>query len=114
MSMEEFTLFDPPNRTRYPKPAGPYPSDLSPGRRATMRRRATIAKGFHPVTRKKLLTGEDRVCSDCEHFKRVSHRAKSYFKCFASNGLYVTRGPGTDLRVSDPACAMFKDQDEGS
>lgn len=44
--------------------------------------------------------------TDCEHFRR-KHMSKVYFKCAAEGGRFLTGGPGSDIRASDPACSLY-------
>jgi hypothetical protein len=77
---------------------------LSTGKSTDIRRRIRqeemIAKGFHPLTRRKLIEG-DLHCRDCANAFRHSR----YWKC---QHVPMTFGPGTDLRLKWPACELFK------
>jgi len=44
------------------------------------------------------------TCGDC-HWLRRRKFITTYFKCGRQ---IITRGPGTDIRVSDPACRLWK------
>ena len=93
--MSDSQLFD-------PGPALPGHDDgLSPDARRTAKRRAMLAEGIHP-----LMGGPvnlDHTCGDCEH--HFSHtRNQTWHKC----DLNATRGPGTDIRVSWPACTRWE------
>lgn len=71
---------------------------LSTGARRTLRLRAMLDRGVHPVTRGP--TKDGTTCGTCAHLTAHRH-AKTYFKC----GLVPsTGGPATDIRVSWPGC----------
>lgn len=46
----------------------------------------------------------DRKCRECGRFERKRLHGRTYFKC---DLIGDTNGPGTDKRLSDPACEMF-------
>lgn len=76
----------------------PPTEGLSAGQKLTLRNNQSIANGVHPVSRRPI-TGNGETCGSCSH--HFSHsRNKTYHKC----DLNVTGGPGTDIRVSWPAC----------
>lgn len=80
----------------------------SADRKRTERRKALLDAGIHPATDQKLrgpYQGEDVTCGDCAHSLRVTHGARSYWKCELAG---ITRGPGTDIRKSWPACVWFE------
>ena len=47
-----------------------------------------------------------KLCKHCRHFSRIEHHDKKYFKCAM---VTETRGPGSDIRASSPACAGFQE-----
>lgn len=73
---------------------------LTPDRRRTINQRMLLRRGIHPLTRRNLLEPRGRTCGDCDH--HVQHGR--YHKC----DLNQTMGAGTDIRVSWPACELFK------
>lgn len=84
------------------------PVSLSRDRKRTIRNRDLLDRGIHPATRRPIIVfSEERgawTCGDCAH--HVAKRyAKTYHKCLKAG---ITGGPGTDVRVSWPACVMFK------
>lgn len=86
------TLFD-------PEPVAP----LSRGRKLTIRNNDLLRQWIHPVTRLPLAEGDNK-CGDCAN--HVVHRSNT--KIFHKCDLNYTHGPGTDLRVSWPACTRFE------
>lgn len=80
----------------------PPEKPLSAQRRRTIRNRAFIKNGIHPVTRLPLARNGE-TCGTCalSGWVRMGGR---YFKC----SLNKTSGPATDLRVFWPACEKWK------
>lgn len=78
---------------------------ISDGRRRTRERAALIDAGWHPLTKLPLLVGTGETCGDCAHHRKIHHRTSSYHKCALAG---ATHGPGTDLRVSWPACQRYQ------
>ncbi len=89
------TLFDLPKLP----PAPP----TSPDRRRTLRRKAMLAGGYHPVTKLKLADNGE-TCGTCDQLRAQGGTAGVYYKC----ALRLTRGAGTDTRLSWPACAAWE------
>jgi hypothetical protein len=97
------TLFD-------PGPGVP-PSEVEPlsyQRRVTLRHKADLARGIHPVS-KLALRAEGGTCGDCAHHVVVRH-SNTYHGCSFHRGC----GPATDIRVSWPACTAFVAEMEGA
>ena len=44
-----------------------------------------------------------KTCGDC-HYAVGMNRNKTYWKCGRQ---IITRGPGTDIRLKDPACRLW-------
>ena len=82
------------------------PSTLraSPDVRRRLRNEAELARGRHPVSGKPLRP-EGGTCNTCTHHVE-SRYAKTYHKC----DLNMTGGPGTDIRVSWPACTLYQER----
>lgn len=81
------------------------PEELSIDRRRTIRNKAEIAAGRHPVTGFRLLNaGWNRTCGDCDRHE-IHAYAKNYHKC----ALRRSSSPSTDIRVSWPACTAFRE-----
>lgn len=91
------TLFD-------PGPGTPV-EVLSAGARRSAGQKALLAAGIHPVT-----NGRARpdlgTCGTCAHRIVTGHNLRSYHKCDLRP---ITAGPGTDIRVSWPACEKHVD-----
>lgn len=78
---------------------------LSADRRRTLVRQDSLARGIHPTTGRPLLDAEwGFTCRDCDHCC-CHRRNKTYWKCDA---VELTLGPGSDIRLSWPACASFR------
>lgn len=48
-----------------------------------------------------------KVCKDCKHYCRVGGHSRAYLKCGLMRSAW-TKGPGTDIKASTPACDVFK------
>ena len=92
--MSEKALFDMPVAER------PLDATLSVDRRRTLRYRAMLERGFHPVSHR-ALRGEG-TCGECEHC-HVKGMSRRYYKC----DLNSTGSPSTDIRLKWPACVSF-------
>jgi hypothetical protein len=94
----ELRLFDLPGQ---PDADADVPG-LSDGRKRTLRNQALIEGGVHPATRLALRDGA--TCGSCAHLLTNGDRRRRWFKC----GLVpVTGGPGSDVRLSWPACTSW-------
>ena len=89
---EEIQLFDMPNAV--------MPKRLSADARRTWRRKNLLESGIHPAT-KLPLANNGETCGTCIH----SRKHWRYWKC---DLVEMTFGPGTDIRVSWPACVRFE------
>jgi hypothetical protein len=76
---------------------------LKPDRARTLRAKARIANGYHP-SGVRLREPPGETCGTCAFF-RVKKYGGTYFKCSLQKD---TKGPGTDIRKSWPACAQWK------
>lgn len=98
------SLFDTTEYTRPGTPAEPA-EQLSYGRRLTLRWRADLDAGRHPVTRLPLLDPEwGFTCGTCAHLRYQPGVAGSYPKC----ALRHARSEATDLRLRWPACTRYR------
>lgn len=80
-----------------------YRDGLSSGQRLTLRNKATLEAGQHPATRLPLIhPGWKLTCGDCAyHTVQTTRPGRRFHKC---RRVPITNGPGTDIRVSWPAC----------
>lgn len=76
---------------------------MKPDRARTLRAKARIANGYHP-SGVRLREPPGETCGSCAFF-RVKKYGGTYFKCALQAD---TKGPGTDIRKSWPACAQWK------
>lgn len=75
---------------------------LSADAKRTLKRQRILDAGVNPASMKPFADNGE-TCGTCAHLQ-ANRRAKTYYKC----GLFlVTGGPGTDLRVSWPACVLW-------
>lgn len=90
---------------------------LSPDRRRTMRQRAQVKAGFHPLTGSKTHP-EWGTCGDCRWRVLAPHHNRTYPKCAHpltdSGDVYEMLGPqrathsaASDVRAWWPACDDF-------
>lgn len=89
-------------------PRTPDPlAGLSPDRRRTLRQRAQVAAGWHPLagTRTRPDLG---TCGGCAHRVLVGWHNRTYPKCDLAA---ITHGPGSDCRAHWPACDRFEPGD---
>ncbi|MBP7630281.1 MAG: hypothetical protein KA758_07505 [Acidimicrobiales bacterium] len=90
--MAEDTLFGPAET----------PVRISADRKRTLRNTSALTAGKHPVTGLRLSWVDGQTCGNCDH--HFSHtRNKTWHKC----DLNATRGAGTDIRLSWPACTAW-------
>lgn len=77
---------------------------LSDDRARTIRNKALIERGVHPFGAK-LRQPPGETCGSCKHSCSVK-LSKTYWKCALTPT--QTKGPGTDLRLSWPACERWE------
>ena len=82
-------------------------SNLSAGRRLTLRQKRDVEHGRHPHTAGRLHADAERRCGNCFFRTLVSHHSRSYPKCWAFPNL-VTRGPASDIRAWWPGCTAHE------
>lgn len=84
-----------------PAPAVPDRS-LSAGQRLTLRQRADVKRGVHPLTRLPLLPLiEDHTCGDCV----FRYRSGDYPKC---RKMHHAASAANDCRAWWPACTQWE------
>jgi hypothetical protein len=86
-----------------PTVAPPAPK-LSADRRRTLRQKADIARGVHPLTKLPLLKPEGHTCGDCAHRIAGHHHNRSYPKCDQHG---FTHSAASDCRAWWPACVAW-------
>jgi hypothetical protein len=89
---EEIQLFNMPNAV--------MPKTLSADAKRTWRRKNMLERGIHPATRLPLANNGE-TCGTCVH----SRKNWRFWKCEL---VELTFGPGTDIRVSWPACQRWE------
>jgi hypothetical protein len=77
---------------------------LSPDRRRTLRQKADVERGIHPLMRTPTVP-ERGTCGDCVHRVSVGHHDRAFPKCELAG---ITHGPGTDCRAWWPACTRHE------
>lgn len=83
---------------------GPQQGPLSAAKRRTLRQQSQIGRGIHPAT-EMALANNGQTCGTCKHCEGFRHGGKStYYKCLL---MPVTNGPGSDIRLSWPACVKW-------
>jgi hypothetical protein len=99
-----------------PEPdAAPPAARLSPDRRRTLRQRAAVEGGAHPLalvlgTRIRRHEDEARACGNCRFRELLMYRGATYPKCVLANPSRqlgvgrLTHGAATDVRRWWPAC----------
>jgi hypothetical protein len=85
-------------------PAPEEPTEkLSTGRQLTLRQRALVEQGIHPL-RGGAVRPDLGTCGDCVHRRVVSWKAGAYPKCWHPTSPR-THGQRTDVRAWWPACS---------
>jgi hypothetical protein len=99
---DALTLFD-----VTPAPLGPPPEKTSADRKRTLRQKADVAAGIHP-----LMGGptypDQGTCGTCTHRVLLGGHNRTWPKC---DLLEVTHGAGTDCRAWWPACRRYEPGD---
>lgn len=85
----------------------PLEGVAGPGHHTRPDRRKTVARGY-AATPGGGPKGE--TCKTCAHYCRVGGN-KIFLKCGLLKGRW-TKGPGTDIRASAPACQLWKPKPE--
>lgn len=84
-------------------------SGLSAGRRLTLRQRADVDAGRHPLTHGRLTTVEGATCGNCR-FRKAGRFGKCWWRADGETGplTRITNGPATDCRAWWPGCADWE------
>lgn len=77
---------------------------LSAGRALTVRQKADVAAGRHPLMRGLRLLGNGETCGSCAHRVTVHGGARDYPKC----EFRVTHSAASDCRAWWPACSQWE------
>lgn len=92
-----------------PEHAAPAPeplAGLSPDRRRTLRQRAQIQAGWHPLAGTRTRTRPDLgTCGGCAHRVLRQWHNRTWPKC---DLLPLTHGAGSDCRAHWPACDRWE------
>lgn len=97
-------------------PASEPAEQLSAGRRLTIRQRALIEAGIHPITKRRLHDDPLRKCGNCA-FRSTGNpqNGRSFPKClYGKTGFgypRATRGAASDVRAWWPACTEHEPLD---
>jgi hypothetical protein len=82
---------------------------LSAQQARTVRHHADVDAGRHPLMGGPLREPRDEMCGTCRH--AVEHRYnRTFWKCNLMRANW-TKGPGTDIRKSWPACHRWEAKD---
>jgi hypothetical protein len=73
---------------------------LSAQRRLTLRQRADIANGRHPLTRRRIHEDPARTCGNCAFRQKLDR----WHKCVYGDFARVTHSVSSDVRAFWPAC----------
>lgn len=106
--MEQVAMFDPAEYQTLQGAVQPGDWDqLSAGAKRTARNKAALEAGIHPATGKPVRP-ELGTCGTCaSHIVLAANR--TWHKCKRAG---ITHGPGTDIRVSWPACSLYVERSE--
>lgn len=88
---------------------------LSADRRRTLRQKADVARGIHPLTGRRILDDPERTCGNCSWRQVLTYHNRSYPKCLYPGGRgaddYEKFGPprmshsaASDVRAWWPGC----------
>lgn len=100
--MADATLF--PDLVPIELPDAEPGEKLSADRRRTLRQRADVERGRHPLTGGRLSSEPDVRCGNCRFRELFGHHNRSYPKCTRADGLYLTHSAASDVRAWWPAC----------
>lgn len=84
-----------------PPPAEP---GLSAQRRVTLRQRADIAAGRHPLSHGRLTADADARCGNCRFRVLEQWHDRKYPKCTVRDGARIAHSSQSDVRAWWPGC----------
>jgi hypothetical protein len=106
------------------EPAADPTEGMSAQRKLTHRQAARLAQGLHPLSITNghiglhpdaapaaTRTTDGLRCRTCTHL--VHEGPHSYIKCGFGNGVRISHGPATDVRLYWPACVDYEAADRG-
>lgn len=100
--MSEETLF-PGYVPAFPMPM--MPPGLSADRKRTLRQRADVARGVHPLVGGPLTTIPEARCGNCTHLFTVQHHDRRYLKCTVRGD---SSSAASDARRWWPGCTRWE------
>lgn len=80
---------------------------LSAGRRLTLRQKADVDRGVHPLRRTRTDPDPAHTCGSCIHRELYQHHNRTYPKCDVGPVAHSTQ---TDVRAWWPGCTDWKAQ----
>jgi hypothetical protein len=86
-----------------PDPPAPEPG-LSAGQRLTLRQRADVAVGRHPLTHGRLSADSAARCGNCRFRVLERWHDRTYPKCAARDGARIAHSAQSDVRAWWPGC----------
>lgn len=100
------TLF--PELVPVPLPEPEPVEKLSADRRRTLRQRRDVERGIHPLNGLQLVGDGSTTCGNCAFRELFTYHRRSYPKCTARDGVYLTHGPASDVRAWWPSCPLWE------
>ncbi len=90
-------------------PAAPEPGpDLSADQRRTLRQKADVERGRHPLRRQSCTFPDAGTCGECAYRVVLRYHGRSYAKCEQAE---MTHGAASDCRAWWPACDRYEPGD---
>jgi hypothetical protein len=77
---------------------------LSADRRRTLRQRAAIARGSHPLMGPPLAADPAAKCGNCRFRELFRWHNRTYPKCTVDDGVHVAHSAASDVRAWWPGC----------
>jgi hypothetical protein len=90
----------------FPELPDPPPAEpgLSAGQRLTLRQRADVAAGRHPLTHGRLAADPAARCGNCRFRVLEQWHDRTYPKCSARDGARIAHSAQSDVRAWWPGC----------